>query len=328
MPQHTVDAFRWSGTGYNATYDTSYTAVFDDDDGQFQGSGDASETVSIDGGAFGATGGAPHVITVNFTDTDGDPHVEEFYFFYAGSSGGWYFVPGPGSEFTVGATLGMYQSHYNGWDYSTVTCFTAGTQIATRHGGQPVESLKAGDIVMSHDGRELRLRQVLRRNICVQDMRRHERLRPIHISKGALGPGVPARDLKVSRQHRILLRSVIAQRMFGHPEVLVAAARLTLLPGVFVDPVSEPVSYVHLLFDRHEIILANGTPAESFYPGVEALHGLPSAAREEIELLFPALCEGTSPDFVRNVPPRARQKRLVERLASNRKPALETRPRA
>ena len=50
--------------------------------------------------------------------------------------------------------------------------------------------------------------------------------------QGALGNGLPRRDLLVSRQHRMLVRSSIAGRMFGDKEVLVAAHHLTALPGV------------------------------------------------------------------------------------------------
>jgi hypothetical protein len=53
MATYTVEAFRWSATGYNALYNTSYTAVLDDNDGSYQGGSDASETVTINGGAAG-----------------------------------------------------------------------------------------------------------------------------------------------------------------------------------------------------------------------------------------------------------------------------------
>jgi hypothetical protein len=80
MAQYTVTAFRWSGTGYNALYNTSYSAVIDDDDPNLDGAADASETVSINGGAFGATAGPAYDINVSFTDTGGTSHVETFYF--------------------------------------------------------------------------------------------------------------------------------------------------------------------------------------------------------------------------------------------------------
>ena len=324
MPQYTVEAFRWTGTGYNATYNTSNTATFDDDDANYQGAGDSNESVSIDGGAFGATGGQPYVITVNFTDTNGDPHTEEFNFFYTGSAGGWYFVPEPGSAFTVGATLGNYQSHYNGWTYSSVVCFAAGTRIATPRGARRVEDLRPGDPVSSSDGRELVLRQAMTRNLTARETDRFARLRPVWISAGALGPGVPRRDLRLSRQHRVMLRSVVAERMFGQREVLVPAIRLTVLPGVFVEPEPGAVCYVHLVFDAHEIVVAEGVASESFFPGREAMQSLPPEARAEIETLFPRLCDGALPEYARCVPPPARQKRLISRLMANGKSAFES----
>ena len=93
-----------------------------DDDANLDGAADTNETVSINGSAFGATAGPPYDINVAFTDTNGDPHVETFYFFNTGGS--WYFIPGPGSAFTVGATLGSYQSHTTTpTPYTTITCF-------------------------------------------------------------------------------------------------------------------------------------------------------------------------------------------------------------
>lgn len=119
MATYTVEAFRWSGTGYNAIYNTSYTTVLDNNDGSYQCGGDASETVTINGGAAGSTSAAPYAINVSFTDTLGNPHVETFFFFFTNASpNGWYFIPAPGSAFTVGATLGTYQSHTTGWTYS------------------------------------------------------------------------------------------------------------------------------------------------------------------------------------------------------------------
>ena len=66
MAQYTVTAFRWTGTYYNAQYNTSYVAVIDDNDANLNGSSDTNETVSINGGAFGATAGSPYDINVVF----------------------------------------------------------------------------------------------------------------------------------------------------------------------------------------------------------------------------------------------------------------------
>jgi hypothetical protein len=74
----------------------------------------------------------------------------------------------------------------------------------------------------------------------------------------------------VSPQHRILLRSRIVAKVTGAPEALAAARHLIHPGGIEPAPQPEGVTYLHLLFDRHEIVLANGAEAESLFLGPEA----------------------------------------------------------
>lgn len=321
MPQYTVTAFRWSGTGYNAQYNTSYSATIDDNDTAFQGGGDPNETVSINGGAFGSTGGAPYAINVSFVDTGGTSHVETFYFFH--TSGSWYFIPGPGSAFTVGATLGSYQSHSTGWNYSDVTCFVRGTLIETDQGPVPIESLQAGHRILTSEDGFKPLRIAMSRKLSADDLCQNANLRPVRIVAGALGNGLPERDLLVSRQHRMVVSSKIAERMFGEKVVLIAAIRLTELPGVFIEPDDIAVEYFHLLFDRHEVIFAEGAPTESLYTGAESLKSLTQQARDEIELLFPDLLNANKPPQPACLIPLGKQqKNLVNRHQKNNRAIL------
>ncbi len=316
MAQYTVTAFRWTGTGYNAVYNTSYTAVLDDDDPAYQGSGDGNETISIDGGAFGGTTSSPYAINISFIDTAGNPHTETFYFFNTGGS--WYFIPGPGSAFTVGATLGGYQSHTVGWNYSDVTCFVRGTRIRTANGELPVEELRAGMMVETLDAGPQKLRLVLRREILAEELAENPKLRPVVMPAGSLGNGLPLRDLRVSRQHRMLVSSPVVQRMFGQNGVLVSAIKLAALPGICVDMDIAKVEYFHLLFDDHQVVFAEGTPSESLYTGELALNALPQEAVEEIFEILPHVARldyQCTP--ARNIPEDRRQKRLVERHVKN-----------
>ena len=70
--------------------------------------------------------------------------------------------------------------------------------------------------------------------------------------------------------------------MFGTDEVLVAAKQLLQIDGIDVADDLDEVVYVHFIFDRHEIVYANGAESESLYTGPEALKTLSPQAREEI----------------------------------------------
>lgn len=319
MPEYTMEVFRWSGTYYNATYNQSYTATFQDNDGDVGGGSDGDEQVSIDSGSYNGTNSQPYSIQVSFTDVDGNDHVETFNFFHT-SDGGWYFAPLPGSEFTVGATLGSYQSHTVGWSYSDVVCFASGTLIATETGARPVEDLIAGDrlVTKSYDLQPLILN--MSRRLSAKDLQDNPKLRPVRISAGALGKGMPSRDLLVSRQHRMLISSKIAMRMFGKTEVLVSAIKLTDLPGIYIDESVTSVTYHHLLMESHQVIFAENAPAESLLTGEEALQTLAPEALEELQALFPELKEMKSDAPASLIPSAKNQKRLVARHGQNRQP--------
>ena len=69
-----------------------------------------------------------------------------------------------------------------------------------------------------------------------------------------------------SPQHRVLVRSRIAQKIFGTDEVLVAAKQLCQLDGIDIALDLGAVTYVHFLFDAHQVVFSNGAETESFLP--------------------------------------------------------------
>lgn len=150
-----------------------------------------------------------------------------------------------------------------------VPCFLRGTLVQTPFGKVPVESVRENDVLMTLDHGAQHVRWVGQRHISVQEAEITPKVRPISIKAGALGPGVPSQELLVSRQHRFLIRSVIAARMFGVSEVLVSAKDLLAIEGVDEVISNERISYHHILFDRHEILFANGAEAESIYLGAQ-----------------------------------------------------------
>ena len=79
-----------------------------------------------------------------------------------------------------------------------------------------------------------------------------------------------------------------AELLFGDEEVLVRALHLTCLPGVEAIRVAQ-VTYLHMMFDRHEVVLADGAWSESFQPGERTLGGLGQDERDELFKIFPEL---------------------------------------
>ena len=91
-------------------------------------------------------------------------------------------------------------------------------------------------------------------------------LAPIRIPAGVLSRSKPWSDLTVSPQHRIHFSDWRTELLYGQKEVLVPAKALLGVPGVRVV-LDEPVTYYHLLCDRHELVNSNGVISESLHPG-------------------------------------------------------------
>lgn len=161
-----------------------------------------------------------------------------------------------------------------------IICFTPGTLIETAHGPRWIEDLRPGDLIVTRDHGLQPLRWVGRRTV-----RARGRFAPIEIGPELHGGDAP---LLVSPQHRLLWQGARAQLLFGAREVLVSACHLLDHPAARRVEGSQ-VTYMHLMFDRHEVICANGAPTESFYPGDMALDALNDPAREEMFALFPEL---------------------------------------
>ena len=320
MPTYNIKGWIWDDIG---SVTTLLPITVSDDDPQMSPyfTNDSTETVTISGTTYTNPRGGTYEFT--FNDSGGTSHTEDFLMWHTGSN--FIFAPLPGSSFDSGSVvtaLGGWQSWTTGFNWADVTCFCAGSQIQTAIGPCNVESIQIGDIIKTQTGSS-EVRWVGRRTIGFGELQASPKLLPVRIVAGALGGGLPKRDLLVSRQHRMSVRSKIAERMFGMYEVLVPSIKLIELPGIFVDETIESVEYFHLLFDRHEIIYAEGAPTESLFTGPEALKSLSPEAREEILTIFPEVAKlDYSPEPAGYIPPGKLQKQLVARHAKNNKPLL------
>jgi len=164
---------------------------------------------------------------------------------------------------------------------NSIPCFVGGTRVMTAQGERAVETLAPGDMVLTMDDGPQPLRWIGRRRVEAEG-----RFAPIRIAAGALSPGHGA--LMLSPQHRVLLTDHRADLLFGDAEVLVAAKDLVNDSTIRPAPGGQ-VEYIHLLFDRHQVIWAEGLPTESFLPGPQALDQFEQAVLDELFALFPEL---------------------------------------
>ena len=169
-----------------------------------------------------------------------------------------------------------------------LACFAAGTRIETAEGLIAVEDLREGMRVETMDRGLQPLRRVLAKTVSGMGA-----LAPVVIEAGVLGNG---RALRLSPHHRMVVSGWRAELLTGEPEVLAKARDLLDGRRVRVEPVAE-VTYFHLLFDRHEIVFAEGAASESYHPFADDAAELAPGTLAEIEAIYPdlgrAFWEGT-----------------------------------
>lgn len=139
-------------------------------------------------------------------------------------------------------------------------CFAAETRIETDRGLVRIDEIAVGDRVATLDHGYQEVRWV-----------GHSRTRatgdaaPIKFEAGAMGPH---KTLRLSPNHRVVLRDQKMKQALGRAQVLIAAKALDGRPGISRDE-GGMVDYYNLLFDQHEVIFAEGLACESLYLGQE-----------------------------------------------------------
>ena len=134
-----------------------------------------------------------------------------------------------------------------------VACYCPGTLIMTDRGEQPVEALAIGDAVTTASGQRRPIKWIGRRSYTGRELAGRKHLLPIRIAAGALGDGLPHRDLRISPLHAMLLDGV-----------LVPAWLLVNGTSIIQESGCRRVDYIHIELETHDAIWAEGAASETF----------------------------------------------------------------
>lgn len=284
VPDQDVTASNVTGISIGDTLDSRYQYTFTGSDG-------SSGTIY-----FVATNGAANYGPLIISDTALDPSVTYTF-----------------GTFNTDGAVGYS---------SLVKCFARGTLIETPDGQVAIENLTEGDLVTTMDAASQPIRWIGSTKLTALELALQPKLRPIRVAKGMLGKNTPVKDLVLSPQHRILVRSAIAKRMFDIDETLIPVCKLTAIEGIDVLDDEVGVEYFHMLFDAHQIVFSEGAATESLYLGREAVKAIGAEAWEEISTLFPEIeSESFVPKMARPAPESGRKmKKLAARHAKNLQP--------
>ncbi|GGE41526.1 hypothetical protein GCM10011360_31280 [Primorskyibacter flagellatus] len=162
----------------------------------------------------------------------------------------------------------------------TPVCFTADAMISVPGGECPAGDLREGDLIEDAEGNAHAILWTCRRQVSLSSCgpRARERLAPVVIPAGAFGPGRPSRDLRLSQQHLVRIRHVLAALYFADDTILLPA-RALIGRQARLDLEAEHVTYVHIMTERHVVLRANGLATETFLPGPQALAAMTPGQR-------------------------------------------------
>ena len=272
-------------------------AEITDDDSNFRdndGGQELRSALTLNGTTYGA--GDVVEAEYSFTVTDGTQSWTLIAFNVRDSSPAYGTVEGvafigpPGGFPPTGVALEITGAaegpNFGNIEYATPICFAAGTRIEVPGGLARVETLRPGDLVKTDANGSQPLQWTGRRQVAATGA-----FAPVVFAPGTIGNTA---ELRLSQQHRVALCGAMAELHFGFEAVLVPARSFVGRRGVRIEE-GGMIDYVHIMFDRHQIVFSEGAATESFYPGKVGLGALDRVAREELMTLFPELSKPGDP---------------------------------
>lgn len=173
---------------------------------------------------------------------------------------GWYndnYNPSAEPQFYTDDTNASYDHRF--------VCFASETRLRTPQGLKPVSALRTGDLVTTKDAGDVAVLWTGQR-LCAATGENA----PVVFERGSVGNTT---TLRLSQQHRILVKSPLVQYYFGQNEVFVPAKACVNDHDIRIIPAAR-ISYVHILLEKHHVVWAEGLECESLYLGDQTVNAL------------------------------------------------------
>jgi len=155
-----------------------------------------------------------------------------------------------------------------------LTGFPVGTRVRTEHGERSVETLQAGDRVITRHGKLISVKSVELGSVPADKA-------PVMILKGALGGGLPRRDLMIAPDQNILLADPLLEHLFDCSTAMVSARDLIGLDGIEEVSNIMPLAYVQVQFEAPEVLFCSGLACISC-PQADSFNGAPKLDKPQI----------------------------------------------
>lgn len=173
-------------------------------------------------------------------------------------------------------------------DSRFLTGLCAGANVRTPIGARHVDKLHPGDLVVTRTGGLQPVRMIWSRTVSVADMAARPELAPVRLRPRALGPMMPARDLRIGCGHRVLVPGYrLSVGGEGGACLMQVGALADVSDDAFFQPATGPVTFYNIVFDSHQVFTADGLPVESFLPSSGAIAEMDVAAQAALFALFP-----------------------------------------
>ncbi|MDM9646073.1 Hint domain-containing protein [Rhizobium sp. S163] len=196
---------------------------------------------------------------------------------WGGGRGGGHGGGGGGGGHDGGGGGGGHSGGGNSGGGGGAKCLLRGTLIATPCGEVAIEDLRLGDLVETISGEAKPIRWIGRQTFRKSVSSWHPTVVPVRISKSALDDGMPSQDLYISAGHALYVDGALVRAK----DLVNGSSIISTLPHD-----SETIEYYNVLLDSHDVVIAAGTPVETFQLSGSDYESFDNFV--EIEKLYPA----------------------------------------